>query len=269
MDPVSKTAWWTAGVRAEDARAATPVYGDTFARLFLDEEGLRVWQDAAHLEKPARSLLVRHVLIDGILRKVLEAEPQTTVILAGSGFDTRPFRLDGGCWVEVDTPALISHKEKHLPSATCPRPLRRIGIDLMDRALEEHLRSYGSGPVVVVLEGVLIYLDDQQVGSLLQTLGRALPGHLLVCEVMSDLFMRRYARELAELFSRMGSPFRWRHPNPHLFFGDLGYRIEDRRSLVEEAVTRGLIKAPPWLIRKVFLRGLYEGSSLLRLRHMA
>lgn len=214
MNPVSKTAWWNAGVRAEDARAETLLYGDSYAHLFLDDEGMRVWRDAAHLVKPARSLLMRHALIDAILLGLLEAEPKTTVILAGAGFDTRPFRLGGGSWVEVDTPALISLKEKHLPSTTCPSPLRRIGIDLLDPALEELLRPYGSGPVVVVLEGVLIYLETREVGSLLETLGRALPGHLLVCEAMSDLFMRRYARELEELFSRMGSPFRWRHPNP-------------------------------------------------------
>ncbi|MFH1463193.1 MAG: class I SAM-dependent methyltransferase [Pseudomonadota bacterium] len=269
MRPVSKTAWWAAGVRAEDARGAHPICGDAHAHLFLDEEGTRIWQDAAHLVRPAQSLLMRHALIDGLLARLLEADPATTVVLAGAGFDARPFRMAGGAWLEVDTPALISHKEDRLPASRCPRPLRRLGLDLLDPALEEQLRPLAGGPVVVVLEGVLIYLDDRELRSLLQVLGRALPGHRLICDVMTDLFMRRYAGELGDLFSRMGSPFRWRVAAPERVLVELGYGVEERRYLVEEAVARGLIRAPPWPIRKLFLRGLFDGSSLLQLRQVA
>ena len=46
-----------------------------------------------------------------------------------AGFDTRAFRLPGGCWVELDEPALLAPKEAELPARSAPNPRTRVAIE--------------------------------------------------------------------------------------------------------------------------------------------
>src|ERR1041384_3029437 len=42
MKPISKTAFYCCGVRMQDAEREKPVCGDTYARVFMNEEGLYI-----------------------------------------------------------------------------------------------------------------------------------------------------------------------------------------------------------------------------------
>jgi len=42
MKPISKTAFYCCGVRMQDAERSTPVCNDTYAKVFMNEDGLNI-----------------------------------------------------------------------------------------------------------------------------------------------------------------------------------------------------------------------------------
>src|SRR4249919_2868619 len=122
QQPVARTAFYCCIVRADDARASTPVCGDTFAERFIDDDVRRDLTPLLGLRAPAASNVARHRIIDDLIREQLASDPNRRVILIGAGFDTRAYRIKGGQWFELDDPPLLAFKERRLPVAEAPNP---------------------------------------------------------------------------------------------------------------------------------------------------
>jgi O-methyltransferase involved in polyketide biosynthesis len=71
MKPISRTAFYTTGLRMEDAENWRPIVGDTYAKEFMDEEALQIFQKfkLAKFKPPNISNLHRHRIIDNYLRQ--------------------------------------------------------------------------------------------------------------------------------------------------------------------------------------------------------
>src|SRR5689334_13254339 len=189
MKPISKTAFYCCGVRMQDAERENPVCGDTYARVFMNEEGLQILRLFKDETRPNTSNVGRHRIIDDLLREELVANPNLTVVIIGAGFDTRAFRLKGGTWIELDEPQVISYKEERLPAANSDNELQRISIDFATDSLEEKLAAFSRrSPATVVIEGVLMYLEEAAIGRLLETLEHLFPRHKLICDLMTKEF---------------------------------------------------------------------------------
>src|ERR1043165_4408073 len=147
MKPISKTAFYCCGVRMQDAEREQPVCGDTYARVFMNEEGLQILRLFKDETRPNTSNVGRHRLIDDLLREELAANPNLTVVIMGAGFDTRAFILHNGPWVELDEPQVITYKEERLPAATSENELQRIAIDFATAPPKQNLApSSGRSP---------------------------------------------------------------------------------------------------------------------------
>ena len=186
MKPISKTAFYCCGVRMQDAERDKPVCGDMYAKVFMNEEGLQILETFKDETRPNTSNVARHRLIDDLLREELLANPNLTVVIIGAGFDTRAFRLQGGTWIELDEPQVITYKNERLPAANSENELQRISIDFATDSLEQKLAGYaGRSPVTIVIEGVLMYLEEAVIGKLLETLHHLFPQHRLICDLMT------------------------------------------------------------------------------------
>src|SRR6185436_733727 len=210
MKPISKTAFYCCGVRMRDAEREQPVCGDTYARVFMNEQGLEILEGFKDETRPNMSNVGRHRIIDDLLRQELAANPNMTVVIIGAGFDTRAFRLKGGTWIELDEPQVITYKEERLPAANSPNELQRISIDFATESLEQKLTPFsGRNPVTVVIEGVLGYLEEAAVEKLLKTLHRLFPRHKLICDLMTREFCDKTAGSIHEKLTGMGASFKF------------------------------------------------------------
>ena len=135
MKPISQTAFYCCGVRMQDAEAARPVCNDVYAKLFMNEDGLRILEKFKDEVNPNTSNVARHRLIDDLLREELLAHPELRVVLIGAGFDSRAYRLKGGTWIELDEPQVIAYKNERLPASQAQNPLQRIAIDFSTDSL--------------------------------------------------------------------------------------------------------------------------------------
>jgi methyltransferase (TIGR00027 family) len=246
MKPISKTAFYCCGVRMRDAEREQPVCGDTYARVFMNEQGLEILEGFKDESRPNSSNVARHRIIDDLLRQELLANPNLTVVIIGAGFDTRAFRLKGGTWIELDEPQVITYKEERLPASTSENELQRIPIDFATDSLEQKLDSSSNrNPVTVVIEGVLMYLEEETIDTLLQTLRRLFPEHKLICDLMTRDFFEKNAGTIHEKFTGMGATFKFTIANPEELFVRNGYRQLGKIPIVEKAVLFEAGEIPP------------------------
>ena len=260
-NPISRTAYYTLGVRAADAADAVSLCGDMLAATFMNDEARKIWEEFKSFTPPNVSNAARHAMIDDHLRGVLAASREATVVIIGAGFDTRAFRLAGGRWFELDEPEIISYKDQRLPAAQSPNPLTRVPIDFARESLADKLAIVGPpSNVHVVIEGVLYYLTHQQRRALLDTLASQFPHHTVYCDLMRKRMFEKYSKEIHQKIVGMGTTFTDMVDDPERLFLDAGYTMTSLASIPATAVAKKDMGIPPFLIRYVLgtLRNGYQ-----------
>ena len=118
-------------------------------------------------------LAVRTLFFDAAIRTALD-QGVLRVVVVGAGYDSRAWRLarPGVEFIEIDHPDTQADKRRRAPSGGpqyLPLDLRREPIPAC---------AVASKPAIVVVEGVTMYLGEQEVTTLLGSL--ASPGNRLV-----------------------------------------------------------------------------------------
>src|SRR5215467_5203338 len=85
MKPISNTAFYCCGIRMRDAESRHPVCGDQFAEVFMNEQGMEIFNRFGSERRPNRSNVARARYIDDLLRARLAANPNLQVVLIGCG----------------------------------------------------------------------------------------------------------------------------------------------------------------------------------------
>jgi methyltransferase (TIGR00027 family) len=262
VGPISKTAYYCCGVRMHDAESSRPICGDAYAKIFMDDAGIEVWNLFKKIKMTNATHACRHRIFDDILKEQFLTSPETTVIIIGAGFDTRAYRLGGGIWIEVDTHEIITYKNERLPIAQSKNPLTRIVYNYPEDSLLQCLSEYKTNePVIIVIEGVLFYLDDASIVRLIETLRELFPRHRLVCDLMRKSFYRRYGRGADKTLRSLGNTVIVSSDTPEQVILEQGYRVFSRVSIMGRAAELGAFVIPAFFIR-TFLGEAINGYSI-------
>jgi methyltransferase (TIGR00027 family) len=240
MKPVSRTAFYCTGVRALDARKATPACADQYAERFMDDEAWKAFEPFRQFAGPNISNATRHRIIDDLLRDRLADHNDLRIVIIGAGFDSRAFRLKGGRWFEVDEPQVFAWKEPRLPAAESPNPLARIPVDFATERLADRLAPYAdASPVAIVVEGVLFYLGETRTRELLQTLRAVYPQGEVICDVMSQDFFAKFGQPIHKKLVELGASFALPERPLEAIFADEHYTQTAHVSIPKRAVELG------------------------------
>lgn len=276
-DALARTAEWTACMRSHAALQPRSRLNDPFASLILQElnTGLRDGQYAPASAASAVSVIaLRTLVFDDLIVQAIRDARISLVLNLGAGFDTRPYRLalPPDCrWVEVDQEAVVERKRR-LFSAISPQcQLDYVACDLVQRSerihLFEHLATHG-GRSLVITEGVLIYLREDEVAGLASDLASLLRAHLWITDLGSRYFVAqdRHAtwcneapRNSMPANTPAASTVAAMPPGfaPAVgsgFFADYGWREQCYRSYFEEGHRLGYTRLLPWLLSRALLR---------------
>lgn len=140
---------------------ADRVFGATNAALAVARVGIRGMKPLRH------GLLHRHTMIDHLLREALDEAPETQVLELAAGLSRRGVAFTarpGLRYVEVDLPRVIDKKRELLGRTPAGRDAldrpdwRLLAADVTKARLSE-LTASDEGPVFVISEGLLMYLD--------------------------------------------------------------------------------------------------------------
>lgn len=171
---VDDTARWTAHHRAVESARPDALFHDPFAARLAGSTGRAIADGAT----PAAGggdgwyLTARTVLIDRAVAEAV-ADGCDTVINLGAGLDARPYRLDLPAeleWIEVDLPANLEHKAAVLAAETPRCRLQRVPLDLGGDGLAALLRTLGDRRILVLSEGLVMYLSPDEADALADTL---------------------------------------------------------------------------------------------------
>lgn len=248
-DNISATARWIAIYRMRETARPDACFHDPYAARFLDPE--------LDLNNPLLggfagtewAMIARTVAIDAFVLRCV-ADGATTVVNLAAGLDTRPYRLDLPAelrWVEVDLPAVIAEKEAVLARDVPRCKLERVSLDLTDLAARRALlASLAVGKVLVITEGLTIYLQPDAVRALAEDL-RAQPAFCWwVTDRVSPRTLATLQRTHGAVLAALDAPMHFGPAEGPPWFAALGWPPIEVRSYLQEAAR---VRRVPWHLR--------------------
>lgn len=173
---VSITAYWMAAYRALEFEKTTPLFHDPYATLIANPVGFNFLRKLRFGLSSEWLFNTRTKVIDNLITELVKNEKIDVVLNLAAGFDMRPFRLELDSnlkWIEIDHDEIIQQKNQ-LNYKIEPRCiLQRISCDLNQTDHFDTLISkleMNNLNVLLITEGLLIYLTHGQVSNLAKTL---------------------------------------------------------------------------------------------------
>lgn len=190
------------------AQPDNPLFFDPVARDILTS----LDYDFAKLHVPYKTVVLvcqRGKKIDTVTRGFLADHPGGIVVQLGCGLDSRFWRVDDGLvtWYDLDVPPVVELRQQFF---TAVERYHLIPSSVTDLAWVDRVAADGR-PVLLVAEGLLMYLSEADVRRLVLRLREAFPG----CRLIADVFSRLTARSAA------------RHRSLHATGAALGWGIDD------------------------------------------
>lgn len=236
---VSDTARWVAVYRAQETERPDALFRDPFARRLAGERGEQIAKSMPLGRDNSWSMVTRTCLIDELVQDQVRDGVDTVINLA-AGLDSRPYRMKLPPtlrWIEVDLPEILSHKEEILRNEKPACSLERIRLDLSDAPARRELFAALAGKSqkpLVITEGLLIYLNTEDVAGLAQDLAAPSSFKLWIIDIASPgllkMLAKRMSRHLAE-----SAPFKFAPPEGPDFFRPHGWEPVIVHSLLKNA----------------------------------
>jgi O-methyltransferase involved in polyketide biosynthesis len=195
LHDVPETMLWSLYHRATEARRANAILVDPDSVRIMD--GLD-YDFAAHFGVPGGSLAGRAAQIDRCIARWLVGHPDGLVVSLGEGLETQSRRVDNGRmrWLSVDLPEAIRLREIFIPPTD---RFRHLAMNALDPGWITAVDT--TGPVLVVAQGLLMYLEPDAVGRLFGEMAVGLPGAGLVFDTIPPWLSRLTALGLNQTMS--------------------------------------------------------------------
>ncbi|MEV0831447.1 class I SAM-dependent methyltransferase [Nonomuraea rubra] len=201
---VEQTMLATLYLRAWESRSKDSILRDHVAAELVDRLDYDFSKLMPHGGAGNRFMLaLRAKQLDEWATDFLGRHPDAVVLHLGCGLDSRAFRLDlpaGVRWFDVDLPAVIDLRRKLYPE---PDWYRTIGTSVTAPAWLEAIPA--GRPVLVIAEGLLMYLTEDDNKLLLQQIADRFPTGELLLDGFAPWVIRMTQR-MAKTLARRGYP---------------------------------------------------------------
>lgn len=241
---VSDTSAWVAHYRAVESERADSLFKDPFAGLLVGDRAPSVEGLQSETTKWTQwTVVMRTHIVDQMIHELI-SKGVTTFVNLGAGLDSRPYRLNLGAnikWIEVDFPKVIEHKGNVLRGFQPTCALESVGLDLSDRTLRQKFLAEVAAKnsrIVVLTEGVLPYLTEQQVSELSEDLQSHPAFQYWICEYFSEKTYW-YLKNPKRMKALRNTPFQFFPENWMGFFENRGWRVNQARYYTEVSQSLG------------------------------
>jgi methyltransferase (TIGR00027 family) len=180
--------------------------------------------------KLAWPMIVRAAVMDEIIERSVNVDDYDAVVNLGSGLDTRPYRLNVPPtlkWFNLDLPDVVGYMETQLAGETPRCALEYARVDLTDlearRALFQRIGSSASR-VLVISEGLLIYLAREQVAALSHDLNAPPTFRRWMIDIAAPRLLKMMQRTWGKQLRQGNAPLIFAPQESSSFFDRLGGR---------------------------------------------
>jgi methyltransferase (TIGR00027 family) len=266
---VSDTALWIAAYRAREMDRPDALFEDRLAARLAGKRGEEIAETMGRARYMAWMIVVRTCIIDAYLKELI-ADGADTVLNLGAGLDTRPYRLDLPSslrWIEVDHPNIIDLKTERLRDEKPRCVLERVSLDLADRSSRLKLFDQvaaSSRTTVILTEGVIPYLSNDQVASLADDLRVAESFRYWIVDYFAPMILRLVRWGALARRHMRNAPFLFDPDDATSFFHHHRWNERETRYLVVEAEKLGRPFPKSWLAHA--LAAFFPAATLRTLR---
>ena len=241
IENISDTARWVAVYRAMETDRPDAIFRDRFAARLAGERGHAIVDTMKRGRSMAWAMIVRTAVFDEIILDRVRNGQVDLVLNLAAGLDARAWRLPVPPtlrWVDVDLPDILNYKTELLRDEKPVCQYEAIGVDLTDAAKRQALFSQigsQSSRVLVVTEGLLIYLTDELVGDLARALHASSRFQWWLIDLASPRLLTMMLKFWGKNVQAGNAPFRFAPADGTKFFEQFGWREIQFRSGIDEA----------------------------------
>ena len=257
---VSDTARWVAIYRAMESERPDAIFRDPFARRLGGAHGEAIVRHMPQGAAMAWAMIVRTAVMDELIGRCV-AQGCRAVLNLAAGLDARPFRLDlpaDLAWFHVDLPPMVDYVRGALEGERPRCRLEWAAADLTDAAarrdvLARAAAAAGNAPMLVITEGLLIYLEREQVAALGREVRDTARARWWMSDIASPMLEQYLKRQWSRKLEEGRAPMKFFPPEGTAFFEPLGYREAEFRSLWDDSWRLKRTMRLAWLWRALSL----------------
>ncbi|GAB3367819.1 class I SAM-dependent methyltransferase [Lysobacter rhizosphaerae] len=248
---VSDTALWVAIYRAMESERPDAIFRDPYARRLGGERGQAIVDAMPRGKVMSWPMVVRTAVMDEIVLRCVRQGAATVLNLA-AGLDARPYRLDLPPtlrWLHVDLPDMVDYFRSHMAGETPRCELEFIAADLReaDARRDVFARAAQHGPVLVITEGLLVYLEPENVAELARDLHDVAKARWWLSDLASPMLLKYLERQWQPLLKQGNAPFRFGPAESTGFFAPYGWRELEYRSHWDESLRLNRTMPNMWM----------------------
>ena len=255
IENISDTARWVAVYRAMETERPDAIFRDKYARKLAGAHGEAI-VDAMHRGRAAAwAMIVRTAVFDDIIMTMITEHGADMVVNLAAGLDTRPWRLSLPPtlrWVDVDLPAILKYKTDSLTHEWPRCRYEAVPADLTNDATRHTLLTrlgVEGKKILVVTEGLLIYLTATQVAELAQDLARQPSMRWWLTDIANPRLLKWMKRTWGKTVEKGNAPFLFAPEEGAGFFRQFGWKELAFRSTMVEAHRLNREMRGAWLWR--------------------
>lgn len=237
---IADTALWVAVYRADESERPDAVFHDPYARMLAGERGQNIVDAMEMGRKNSWSFIARTYLFDEFIMQHVHKGYDLIVNLA-CGLDARPYRLplpSTLTWIDVDLPEIITYMQTMMDKEKPNCELERFAIDLADRearlTLFNQLGLRGK-KTLVVAEGLMGYLEEEEAGSLAYDLSHQQSFKHWVFDIMSPGILPLIQQEMGTLLDESNTPLKFAPAEGEDFFKMFKWKPVESKSKLKTA----------------------------------
>lgn len=203
LSDVSETMMITVAVRASETRRSDARIRDPKAVEIVDSVG----RDLSGYDRflTHEGVVCRTIMFDDAVRGLLLENPCASCISLGCGLDDRFRRVDNGRleWYNLDLPEVMEVRRRFFPGE---ERVHDIAMSALDLAWTECVAD--REVAIVIVEGVTMYLSEEEIRTILGILSGSFGRTYLVAEFMPARFVKGGA-ERHQVVKKTGAQFRF------------------------------------------------------------
>lgn len=238
---VSDTALWVAMYRALESERRDALFHDPHARRLAGERGAAILAGMPQARAWSWPMVVRTRVFDELVTRAVREEGFDTVLNLAAGLDTRAWRLDlpgSTRWFDVDMPAMIDYMRNAMAGERPRVDHQSVAADLRRTGTRQEVfreAARGGRRVLVVTEGLLVYLEPEQVGALARDLAAEPEVERWLTDLASPALLAWMLRRRFGPRGITNAPFRFAPEQGSAFFEPFGWREREFLSTMHEA----------------------------------
>ena len=182
-------------------------------------------------------VIARTIVLDKLTKSWLASHPGAVVIDIAYGLDTRCYRMAGYAhWYNLDLPETMAVREKLLPESGTISQIAMSAMDDWGGEISE--LSEQNVPVLIVIEGLTMYLNAKDVQQIFTVISNRFSQATIFVETMNPAMVRHFKEKSIDASN---AKFTWGIKNGKA----LAELLPDFRFMEEHSLTEGMAVFAP------------------------